>query len=172
MKKPILHALAAGALAAVLASPAHADKTTYLALSYINPGTAQQASFSDLIGYIGDFTDDYVFASPPPVAFATFTGTAGSGITFTSVTLMTYGTLDSDALAGSFTASAFTESASPPLQSAVYVLEIKGTSTSTTASYSGLVSASPVPEPAPWGLMLLGLGGAGGLLRRRLAATA
>jgi hypothetical protein len=173
MNKPLLHAFAAATLAVAAATPAHADKTTFLTLSYVNPGVLQQASFSDLIGYIGDFTDDYVFQSPPPNAFATFTGTAGDGtIVFNSVVLYTYGTTTSDPLAGTLTPSAFTESASPPLPSAVYVLEIKGTTTSATASYSGKVQASPVPEPASWSLMLLGLGAAGSLLRRRIAGMA
>jgi hypothetical protein len=172
MKQPYLHALAALALATLLATPAHADKTTYLSLSNINPGTSQQATFSDLIGTIGDFTDDYVFVTPPPVAFATFTGTAGDGLTFSSVVLYTYGSTTSDPLTGSFTTASFSESASPPLQSAAYVLEIKGNAATITASYSGKIMAAPVPEPASWALMLLGLGATGGLMRRRLAAVA
>jgi hypothetical protein len=170
MKKPLFHALALAAVAAAVATPAHADKTTYLTLAYVNPGTTQQASFSDIIGSIGAFTDDYVFTTPPPNAFATFTGTAGDGtLTFTSVTLYTYGGTTSNPLTGSLTPASFSESASPPLPSAVYVLEIKGVTTSATASYSGKIVASPVPEPASWGLMLLGLGATAGLMRRRMA---
>lgn len=37
--------------------------------------------------------------------------------------------------------------------------------------YVGGISASAVPEPASWGMMILGVGVAGGALRRRRAAT-
>lgn len=38
--------------------------------------------------------------------------------------------------------------------------------------YAGGITASAVPEPATWGMMILGVGVAGGALRRRRAGTA
>ena len=158
---------AAAALTVALASPAHADSTQYITLVLSASGTTQSATFSDLVGAVGTFTDDYVFASPPTLSALTFTGAAGNGISFTSVQLLTYGTSTSNPLTGSLGPTAFTEITSPSVGSAVYVLEIKGLSTSTTASYSGgITNAVPVPEPASWALWLFGLGATAGLARR------
>ena len=166
---PRLAALVAlASLAAGLATPAHADSPQYITFVLSTPGTTQTATFSDIVGAIGNFTDDYVFASPPSLSTLTFTGTAGSGISFTSVQLLTYGTLATNALTGSLGPTGFTEITSPALKSAAYVLEIKGLSTSTTASYNGGIT-NAVPEPASWALWLLGLGATAALARRSQA---
>lgn len=159
-------ALAASALAAAAALPAQADTTRFVPL-VLGSGTTQSAAISDTVGYIGNFTDDFVFTSPPPLAMASFAGTAGIGLTFSSVTLLTYGTSTLNPISGSFSATAFNESATAPISSAVYVLEIKGFSASATAAYSGTISASPVPEPPSWALMAAGLLGSAALVSRR-----
>lgn len=52
-----------------------------------------------------------------------------------------------------------------------YFLQVKGYMVAnTSASFSGNLNVTPVPEPETWGMMLLGLGALGMLARRRKAA--
>jgi hypothetical protein len=57
------------------------------------------------------------------------------------------------------------------IQAGTYTLSVKGTSTG-TASYTGDFTLAGVPEPATWGLMILGFGAVGGAMRRRQAVKA
>jgi hypothetical protein len=58
------------------------------------------------------------------------------------------------------------------IQAGTYTLSVQGTSTG-IASYTGDFTLSAgVPEPATWGLMILGFGAVGGAMRRRQSVAA
>ncbi|MBS0448366.1 MAG: FxDxF family PEP-CTERM protein [Proteobacteria bacterium] len=137
--------------------------------SGLGDGSPMTGSFSDIISGAGSFTDDIVFNGPPPTSTDTFTATAGSGITFTGVTLSYFSGGGSVPLSGSMTSTSINESTGTII-SALYDLKISGTAAA-GASYSGTISALPgvaaVPEPESWALMLLGLGATGAFVRGR-----
>lgn len=57
------------------------------------------------------------------------------------------------------------------LSAGSYTLSVAGTS-GNEGSYAGDLSFAAVPEPATWGLMILGFGMVGGAMRRRAVKTA
>jgi len=171
MKNSLSVLLPAVALAATLAAPAHANTLTPIILTP-GSGLTQTGSFSDLLAAAGNFTDLFLLNTPPPVADAQFTLSAGDGVQFTSFSLLVFGTNTPVPLNESFSASAITASATVPLNSGLYELVVNGSAVA-GASYAGTVTTTagtltpPVPEPASWALMLAGLVAGGGLMRRR-----
>lgn len=55
-----------------------------------------------------------------------------------------------------------------PLAAGDHTLNVTYNSTKAGVTYSGDISIVPVPEPATWGLMLIGIGAVGLTMRRRL----
>jgi hypothetical protein len=92
----------------------------------------------------------------------TFTGYTLSGGSLTSPVTHTF----SGALPTTFS---FTE---PYLGVGNYLLQVSGTSPSSSTYWGGLVNAAPVPEPGEWALMLSGLGMLGFMIRRRTQKVA
>ncbi len=186
LKSKLTAFAAAAAMLGAFATPALANQTVLVTLSYVSGvgSTTQQGSFSSTVATAGSFIDDYIFTSPPAVATDIFTGTAGTGaaagITFTSAVLYYFGAPPTvaNALGGTFTGTSFNETAAGLVTSGVYELEIQGTSLGGTSAYTGLIKATTqdlapsVPEPATWAMWLLGLGATGAALRRRRGQAA
>lgn len=161
--------LSAGAIGAAQAKTIAIQLTMPTGLGDNSPFTG---TFTDAITAGGTFTDDIVFAGPPPAALDVFKITAGTGLTFTSVSLNYYSG-GSVPLTGTFTSTSVNESTEGNVISALYDLKITGTATA-GASYSGTITSTPgsvpvaaVPEPESWALMLAGLGATGLFMRSR-----
>lgn len=59
-----------------------------------------------------------------------------------------------------------------PLTAGLYSLKVEGIFSGTSGgSYSGNLNVSPVPEPASWGMMAIGLAGVGFMAARRKSAS-
>jgi hypothetical protein len=167
--------VAAALLAAGFAAPALADQTSpvLVTMNYVSGvgSKTQKGTFTDTLSTAGIFTDSYIFNSPPAIATDSFTATAGTGITFTSVVFTYFNSTTPLPLTGSLTGSSITESAGT-VNSALYEITITGTATA-GASYTGTITAAsisqtaPVPEPASWAMMLAGLTATGAFLGRR-----
>ena len=167
MNKKTWISLAALALTIGLAGPARADQTTFVNLTSAASGSSLTltGSFtSEAFTADTSFTDDYMYANAPAYSMDAFMATAGTGVTFQSVTLTNIDVPGTPiALNSTLTPSSISASTVNIQGSAIYVLEIKGTALA-GSSYSGTISstvtdpAAPVPEPAEWSLMLLGLG--------------
>jgi hypothetical protein len=160
-------ALSAGAIGAAQAKIIPVTIAFPTGLGDNSPGTA---SFSDAVSTAGAFTDDIVFAGPPPAATDVFSLTAAAGVTFTSVSLNYFAGGSPTPLSGTFTPTSVNESTNGPVISALYDLKISGISTG--GSYTGTITSTPgavaaVPEPESWALMLAGLGATGAFMRSR-----
>lgn len=95
---------------------------------------------------------------------ATNTAALGGPISFSSAQLLdsalnALGTINFGAVANDFTLSAGT-----------YILKFQGTAAG-AASYGGTIDVSPVPEPATWGMMFVGMMALGTVMRRRVRTT-
>lgn len=172
MKSPLLHALSALALSTGLMSAAQADSTQYVFLSPVGSTTTFAGTLGDTIAAAGDFTDIFVTFGAPSASDMNFSALAGSGITFTSITLNYW--MDDTALplnSASVDGSSIQASALDQI-SGTYQWVVKGTASVAGASFTGSILedtnvAAPVPEPQSWALMLGGLGLVGLTLGRR-----
>jgi len=108
-------------------------------------------------------------SSPPPVNFASASIFAG---TFTARPTGT--AIASSTTQQSFNGSNFIGISPTTLQQGRYTIAVRGTATGATSIGSSISFSAPaVPEPATWGLMLVGFGvvGAGLRSRRRTIVT-
>ena len=163
-------AIALAGAAALATAPAANAALTILStapagISITGPttsGTTSTFGFSAANVPLGAF--DYVinFTSDLAAFFDATVTTSTSSVTFSNVTLNgiaftdLFGNQNYKLIPAQFFA------ANTPL-----TLDIMGNNTDTTGSFGGsITAASPVPEPATWGLMLLGFGGMGVAIRR------
>ncbi len=167
------------ALSAGFATAAHADDYTVFTPVTATTGTQLSGSFSQAIAAAGDFTLT-IFAEGAIEFDQFFTAAAGSGISFTGLTAVVQssdmdGNPVNDPVAlFSSSVSASNISTVEPDQSASFILytisgtaTAAGTITGTVLDDTNYTSASPVPEPSNWALMLSGLSLMGFLARRR-----
>ena len=176
----LIHALSAATLALGLTGIAQADAniTTFVPLT-LGAGSSQAGSFTNTISTAGAFVDNYIFANAPSYSLDQYLATVASGITFTGAALVPY--MDSDPadaidLTTILTSTGLSASPSAVLPSGLYVLELSGTAlaggsytlniTSTATDAPGV--QTPVPEPATWLLMGMGLALTGVVKRRRM----
>ncbi|HXA38796.1 MAG TPA: FxDxF family PEP-CTERM protein [Phenylobacterium sp.] len=164
----------AAAVAAVLLAAAATHASAAQSISFA--ATAPDGSFTGMFGNTaiagGAFTDTFNFSMPTGVAGITissnFTTDQMNNIDFTSVTF------DGQALnVGSTGQVEFRSLVGVPVTSGPQQVVVSGTSGG-NGSYAGTLSfalpTAAVPEPASWALMMLGFGGAGGLMRSRRRA--
>jgi hypothetical protein len=160
--------------AALVAATAFTSVSASATALVLNPGPFGTVDFGRN-NVIGSFSDVYTFSIPD-------TGFANGQVT--SISLQSFGdinftpgavTLDSFVFAVTNNLGGFFDIAvlsDVILGSGLHTLTIAGMSNGTVnrpASYSGTLNVSPVPEPAAWGMMLVGFGlvGAGMRSRRR-----
>jgi len=164
MKKILLAASAAAAVFVTVSSAAAA----IMPVTFTAPGA--DGSFSGTFGDTGitstTFTDTFTFTLPTGLASSTVSSTfqgATTDVNFTSVTLNGQTFNVGDAGKNEFR---FIDDLS--VTSGEQTLIVSGTSAG-NGSYSGTIAFAPraVPEPATWGLMILGFGGIGAMTRSR-----
>lgn len=167
MNKAVISVVAAAV--AAFAVPAQAAETIALVPS---GGTLTGAYAKAGVG-LGSFTHEYTFTLPSAgstsASLVTVALSAVQNIDFTSATL------NGNALTllptGVFEGGSIITSTVAGLQT----LTINGVSGG-NASYSGTVNFIPaaggVPEPATWGMLILGFGAIGAAMRRRNALSA
>ena len=143
------------------------------------PATAADGTSTHNNGGSGIFTDTFSFTLPRgDVGFVlnSISFTLAAGVIFDSVDFNgTLLTLTNTPLGTGNLATAVTMAAIPVLNGGPQLLTIHGHGMSgadTTGVWSGTGTFAPTPEPATWGLMIMGFGGMGMMLRRRRQATA
>ena len=182
MKKHFSAALCAATLTFGLTGAAHADifAPTYVNLTF-GSGLTQSGSVVQTEAADGSFDDFFLFFNAPSYSLDTYTGTAGAGVSFSSVTLFPIlDPADAVALTGSLGAGGFNYSPTNVLPSAAWEMEITGTaalgSSYTLAISSTATDAPPlptIPEPTNLALLMAGLGVvASKALRRKSKASA
>lgn len=116
------------------------------------------------------FTDTFDFFLPDGwVSFSlTSTGSAASHMNFTGVTFNGVGFPLTNNIPppGVYSSGAISPFYFYVAEGGPQHLVVTGTG-GASASWSGVGSFAPVPEPATWGLMIVGFGGVGALLRSR-----
>lgn len=158
---------AAAAAATLMAAAPMANAATVLNFTFAPDGNSAVASFnSSGAGTI--FSDTYTFTLPSGFASTSLTTAAVNGTTdtaFTSV-LMNGNTLTTNSSGTIDAKSLLNVSVNPGANTLV----VNGTSGG-LYSYGGNISfmklAAGIPEPASWGLMIMGFGGIGAALRTR-----
>ena len=163
MKKLFLAALLASSMVAG-ASAAYADTFT---LTFPPPAADGSLSASYGRGGItGAFSDTWNFTLPAGLTSATISSIMTvntNNVNFTSVTLN--GTAFQIDSTGSFESRHIFDQANLVGPQSLVITGTLNNGTGTGA-YGGVVSFSPaIPEPATWGLIILGVGLAGGALR-------
>ena len=166
-------------LGAIAATTLMASAVTANAAIYINfSPAAGDGSISGSFGYdgnapvlaLGAFDHTYLFNWPlDGVTSATVSSSFTSNtndLDFTSVTL---NGIALDFVTGGLHHSEYRSVDLQPTLSGLQTLEVKGFTRGEGSTYAGTLTFSPnaVPEPATWGLMIMGFGGAGAMLRNR-----
>lgn len=120
----------------------------------------------------GVINDNYYFTVPAGVANSVISSIALNeflDVDFTSVTFddIAFDTILSDGVE-------LVRLNATRIGAGQHVINVQGTWGEQGGSYAGTLNFSPgvVPEPATWGLMILGFGAVGGALRRRKSLTA
>lgn len=177
MKKFIVAGASAIALAAT-ATPAHAvvdlDGGTPIALTDLNPAplffNANDMDFFALGGTLpvsGDGLYSLTFSFPFPQA-GTGAGSVSSSLVGGSNLLFSSVTLNGFAWALSNGGQTATLGAAPVVSPTNFVEVVFSVAdTALDANFNGQVSATAVPEPMTWALMILGFAGIGVMMRRR-----
>lgn len=128
--------------------------------SGIDNGTAFTHSYAPPGGDPGTFTDTFDFVLPTGTVFNIASST--STLSFTGISF--------DGIVGTVSNNPHAETASVAGVSVVsggpQHLIVTGDGVA-SAGWAGTASFVPVPEPATWGLMIMGFGGVGALLRNR-----
>ena len=159
----------AGAAALAMTSTANAaltiTSTAPAGISITGPstsGTTSTFGFSAANLSQGAFDYFITFTSDLAAIFNASVTTSTPSVTFSSVTLNGIALTDTYASQNFNLIPAAFFDANTPL-----TLEIVGNNSASSGSFGGSITASsPVPEPATWGLMLLGFGGMGVAIRR------
>jgi len=167
------------ALSAGFATAAHAADYTVFGIVAPTTGTQLSGSFSQAIAAAGDFTLT-VYAEGAVEFDQFFSAAAGSGISFTGLTAVVQSSdmdgnpvndpvalFSSSVTASNVSTVAHDQSASFILYTITGTATAAGTITGTVLDDTNYTSATPVPEPANWAMMLAGLSLAGFLARRR-----
>jgi opacity protein-like surface antigen len=138
------------------------------------------SNFGDVLVATGPFSQTFDFTTTGDNDASSFVGTialasGGKNIDFSAIDLD--GTFNFVKTSGADLNEQW-ELATAFLSAGTHAIHVYGdvltTSANDAASYSGTLNLSPaaVPEPATWGLMIMGFGGMGAVLRRRRQATA
>jgi len=172
--------IAAAAVAVAMSAASSASAATVFTL--LNQGTLDAfgtSNFGAITSDLGLFDHTFNFTTSSDNDASSFVGTialasGGKNIDFSAI--------DLDGFAFHKTSGADLneqwELTTAFLSAGAHTLSVHGnvltTSPDDAASYSGTLNLSPaaVPEPATWGLMIVGFGGMGAVLRRRRQATA
>lgn len=174
MKKIVAGALATTAMMAA-AVPAQAAITVNdggTTVSYGTPsGTELDFSFGyEETGLENPFTALLDFTNTLGGIYQFSLSTSSPAVTFISADISDgSGVLGSLSFVGSLGPNVFWGLENFALDAGNYVLTITGTNTGAnpSSSLAGNVHFAAVPEPATWGMMILGFGLLGGLMRRR-----
>lgn len=167
----LAYSLAAVAAAALTASAAQAA-------TYINYGpVGSDGGFTITFGNTGitqpTFTDVFEFTLPKGSADFVITSTASAGSQKITWSDLNFDGAAFSSVSGGPNEFNFLNGVSITV-GADQKLTLRGTSGG-NASYSGVITFIPsaaVPEPEAWAMMIMGLGGAGGLIRMRRARAA
>lgn len=174
MKKMIVGALAATTMM-VAAAPAMAAITVNDAattVTYAAPsGSELDFSFGyEETGLANPFTAVLDFTNTLAGVYNFSLSTSSPSVTFESAVISdASGVLGSLSYVGSVGSNVFWGLGDFSLEAGSYVLTITGSNTGAnpSSSLAGNVQFAAVPEPATWGMMILGFGLLGGLMRRR-----
>ncbi len=170
----------AGAAALALGSAAGAAVTVTGSTGLNNPdpaavgsiqtvGTTTTINFGQNPASSPSFTSSFSFSNDIVGLYTIVVGSSDPGITFTSGTLTGAGGSFNLAPASVGSFSLLTLGATT-LASGMYTLTFAGTNPVPGGSYDGTLminQVSGVPEPGTWGMMLLGFGAMGLVVRRR-----
>ena len=149
------------------------NRTSYINYQSPDPLPAADGSFSDMLTFYNDTACFYNLS-----VLAQFAADGTAAVNFTTLTLsgagVTGGVMDFAGPVSNGTANTYAIS-NIALGIGTYTINLAGTANS-DAAFQGTVkfnlAAAGVPEPATWGLMLLGFGLMGSSMRRRRARTA
>lgn len=172
--KPFAQFATVAALALSAAAFAGASSATvFTPLSQFKLDTFATSDFAGIETHNGAFTDVFTFTTTGLNDASAFVGQVSlngtKDVDFTSIFLDTF---------------AFTQTSADPTErwdlltavigAGAHTITVKGNAFNTgagpnAASYSGTLNLASigVPEPATWGLMIVGFGGVGAVLRRR-----
>lgn len=160
--------LLAAMLAASTGTALAEDLNQNVAMSTASPGS-YTAGFTGVHNFAGAFTDTFTFN--PSV------GPSLANAIIQTISLM--GNNDLNLTSASLNGNALTLTGpgafewgivNPVNVSGTLVLTVMGTTLTPSASYSGDINVSAVPEPETYGMLLAGLGVVGWLARRRQAS--
>ena len=173
MKKILAGALATAAMVAV-AAPAQAAITVDAGttVDYATPsGSELDFSFGyEETGLANPFTAVLAFTNTLDGLYNFSLSTSSPSVSFTSAEISdASGVLGSLSYVGGVGSNVFWGLGDFSLNAGSYMLTIKGSNTGAnpSSSLAGNVQFAAVPEPATWGMMILGFGLLGGLMRRR-----
>ena len=177
--KTLTKFVAAAAAAVALSAASGASAANFP--NELNQATLDAFGTSDfgaIITNTGEFTYDFLFTTTGDNDASSFVGTASlnglKDIDFFDISLDGFGFVQTG-----FDPSERWDLFNATIGAGPHSIHVHGNVVSTgsgqdAASYSGTLNLSPVavPEPATWGLMIMGFGGMGAVLRRRRQATA
>jgi len=182
MKRFILAAAASAAAIVAVAPASAATFVTNLGTINVPPDAFFTPSIMPMAAGSVDAYYNFTLASSFTVNGASFTSTAPGAVSFNSVGV--YGGTGVDGQTGAPAGTRFSfnnvqESNSfgnaigftpVTLQAGTYTIYLSGTAASQNTIGSSIRFSAPIPEPATWGLMLLGFGMVGVGLRARKQA--
>ena len=178
MRKLIYAALASASLAT--ASMANAAVMVTGSTSTINNPTptattadngAVSINFGSNPATSPTFSDSFTFTNTLAGLYTILVTTTDSALTFTGGSLTGTGGVNLALTPGtsSVTGTSILGRAATQLGAGTYTLSLTGNNPVVGGSYAGTAFITPaaVPEPATWGMMLLGFGGIGFAIRRK-----
>ena len=161
-------ALVATLAATLLAGGSTATAATFQTLNLPAADGSISGTFGNTdIGAAGAFSNVFDFTLPTGLTNFTISSTASSDATNVNFTSVSFNGMDF-AVNSTGTFEIRSLEGSPVMLGGVQHLVVNGV-TGSSGAYAGTISFAPgaVPEPATWGLMIVGFGGVGGLLRSR-----
>ena len=159
-------ALVATLAATLLAGASTATAATFQTQNPASPDGSISGTFGNTdIGAAGAFSNSFDFLLPTGLTNFTISSTSSSPATNVNFTTVSFNGMDF-AVNSTGTFEIRSLEGAPVMLGGQQHLVVSGT-TGASGAYAGTISFAAVPEPATWGLMIVGFGGIGGLLRSR-----
>jgi len=173
-------ALAATLAAGTIMSATAANAAVVLSNGGVIDVSGNTGTFDATFTDVGAFSHDFTFTIPSThLTSATVTAafvTRGVDVNFSEILLLSGDTVINsfNSISGGAGTSEFWELRDERLGAGSYTLRLNGTSNVAppkAAVYSGTLNISAVPEPATWGMMIVGFGLVGASMRSRKPAA-